>query len=362
LRLGLVVYGSLKTISGGYLYDRKLVEYLRRQGDEVEVISVPWHSYSRALLDNLSPTLLERLSAASFDLLLQDELVHPSLFRLNYRLRRRVSYPQVAIVHHLRCCEVRPAWQNGLYRRVERQYLASMDGFIFISQATKAAVENLAGGDRPAVLAQPGGDNVPGDASWEEVLKRAVAPGSFRIIFVGNLIPRKGLHTLLQALASLPGKDWLLTVVGNPEFDPPYARSIRRQIDILGLADRVTLLGTLVGEELGRHLQQSHLLAVPSSYEGFGIVYLEARRFGLPVIAGDAGGPKEIVRHGVDGFLAPPGDAAALARCLKALLENRDLLVQMSLAALAAAASQPTWESSAAKVRQFLRGFHQGQL
>jgi glycosyltransferase involved in cell wall biosynthesis len=362
LRLGLVVYGSLETVSGGYLYDRKLVQYLRRRGDEVEIISVPWRPYSRALLNNLSPALLERLSAASFDLLLQDELAHPSLFRLNYRLRRRVSYPLVAIVHHLRCCEARPAWQNFLYRQVERQYLTSVDGFIFISQATQAAVQSLAGGGWPAVVAPPGGDNVPGGISQDEVLKRAAAPGSLRIIFVGNLIPRKGLHTLLRALASLPEKDWLLTVVGNPDFDPPYARSIRGQINALGLSDRVRLLGTLIGEELGRHLQQSHLLAVPSSYEGFGIVYLEARRFGLPVIAGDAGGPKEIIRHGVDGFLAPPGDAAALARCLKSLLENRDLLVQMSLAALAAAASQPTWEGSAAMVRKFLLGFHQRQL
>ena len=65
MHLGLVVYGSLETVSGGYLYDRKLVEHLESCGDEVEVISVPWRPYGRALLDNLSPALFERLSRAA---------------------------------------------------------------------------------------------------------------------------------------------------------------------------------------------------------------------------------------------------------------------------------------------------------
>lgn len=357
MRLGLVIYGSLKTVSGGYLYDRKLLQYLQGRGDEVEVISIPWRPYGRALLDNFSPTLFERLSRASCQLLLQDELAHPSLYRLNYRLRRRVSYPLVAIVHHLRCCESRPPWQNFLYRQVERQYLTSVDGFICNSRATQSEVERLVGPGRPLLVAPPGGDNLPGGVSREEVLQRAQTPGSLRIIFVGNLIPRKQLQTLLDALASMPEQDWTLTVVGSPELDPPYAGAIQRQIAALRLAGRVTLPGAITGRDLADHLRQSHLLAVPSSYEGFGIVYLEAMRFGLPVIAGDAGGPREIVSHGVNGFLVPPGDVAALARCLKSLLDNRDLLARMSLAALTSSASQPTWEGSAARVRDFLVNF-----
>ena len=105
-------------------------------------------------------------------------------------------------------------------------------------------------------------------------------------------------------------------------------------------------------------MRQSHLLAVPSSYEGFGIVYLEAMHFGLPVIAGVAGGATEIVNHGVNGLLVPPGDATALARYLASLLPDRDLLVRLSLAALTHSASHPTWEDSAGRVREFLQAFY----
>jgi hypothetical protein len=85
VRLGLVIYGSLDTISGGFLYDRRLVDYLRRRGEEVEIISLPWRSYARHIFDNCSLEHLRRLTRTPVDALLQDELCHPSLFWRNRR-------------------------------------------------------------------------------------------------------------------------------------------------------------------------------------------------------------------------------------------------------------------------------------
>src|SRR5512143_3227650 len=104
MRVGLVIYGSLETLSGGYLYDRQLVEYLRGCGDTVDVISLPRGNYARHLADNLSHNPWRRLQS-SFDVLLQDELSHPSLLRLNRQLHGRVAYPIISIVHHLRSSE-----------------------------------------------------------------------------------------------------------------------------------------------------------------------------------------------------------------------------------------------------------------
>ena len=80
-----------------------------------------------------------------------------------------------------------------------------------------------------------------------------------------------------------------------------------------GLGERVRLLDTVTPAELIGLLESHHCLAVPSFYEGFGIVYIEAMRFGAPVIASTAGAIPEVVADGREGFLVPPGDADALA-------------------------------------------------
>ena len=76
-------------------------------------------------------------------------------------------------------------------------------------------------------------------------MARATAPGPFNLIFVGNLIPRKELHTLLAALASLPHDDWRLTVAGSLKMDAAYVEAIRQQIKDAGLGPQVSLLGAL---------------------------------------------------------------------------------------------------------------------
>ncbi|MEJ2093103.1 MAG: glycosyltransferase family 4 protein, partial [Syntrophobacterales bacterium] len=355
MRVALVLYGDLDFISGGFLYDRMLVDYLRRQGEEVEIISLSWRSYPGGLLDNLSPVLKRRLENIRADVILQDELAHPSLFWLNRTLRGPGWPPLVAIVHHLRCSEARPSWQNRLYSLVERRYLASVSGFIFNSRATQESVKALVGRDKPSVLALPAANRFTVSLTQEDLAARAREPGPLRLLFLGNVIPRKGLHTLLEALARVPREGWRLTVVGGLEVDRAYVQQMQRQIDGAGLRRQVEFTGILEEEGLASRLAQSQVLAVPSSYEGYGIVYLEGMAFGLPALATTAGGAQEIITSGRDGFLIAPGDAGALAEQIRTLGDDRDLLLKMSLNAQARFAAHPTWEDAGAATHQFLR-------
>lgn len=354
MKIGLLIYGSLDLVTGGFLYDRLLVDYLRSRGDEVEVVSLPWPSYRRGLLDNCSKLFKQRLEGLHCDVLLQDELVHPSFFRFNRKLRRRLDCPFVSLVYHLRSNEAHPPWRRRFYRWVEGKYLRTMDGYVCISRAIKGDVEKLAGNGRPLIVAQGGGNRLPGSVTQEEIAARALAPGPLEIVFIANLIPRKELHTLLAALARVPQAGWRLTVAGSLTMDAAYVEEIRRQMEQEGLTDRVDLLGTLDSRELAGLLARSHVLAVPSSYEAFGIVYLEGMGFGLPAIASTAGGAKEIINAGKDGFLVAPGDAQALAGHLERLMLDRGLLLEMSLAAQANFARHPTWEESLSSIHQFL--------
>jgi glycosyltransferase involved in cell wall biosynthesis len=355
VHIGLIIYGSLDTLTGGYLYDRQLVAQLRRQGDGVDIISLPWRTYGRHLVDNLSRDLFRRLRRAPFDALLQDELNHPSLCWLNQRLRRHVRYPIVSIVHLLRCSEPRPPWQNWLYRWVERRYLMGLDGLIFNSQTTQAAVEQLLGSGAPGVVAYPGGDHLPPTLTPQQIEARAQQPGPLRLLFVGNLTPVKGLHTLLSALSLVPQDLWCLTVVGSLTMDPGYVDGVRRQIAKAGCQDRVRFLGVRPNAEVGTHLTQHQVLAVPSLYEAFGIAYLEAMGFGLPVIGSTAGAAGELITHAEHGFLVDPGDVATLAHHIRTLQHDRERLKRMSLAAHRRAREHPTWAACAGRVRGLLQ-------
>jgi glycosyltransferase involved in cell wall biosynthesis len=355
MKIGLIIYGRLQTLSGGYLYDRKLVEYLQDQGDMVEIISLPWEGYGRHLLHNFWFAFGEQLRQAEFDILLQDELNHPSLFWLNGRLRGQVPYPIISIVHHLRCSEVRPRWQNWLYRLVERRYLASVDGFVFNSQTTRQVVQSLVGESQPHLVAFPAGDRFQPAITRQQLEARAYQPGPLGLLFVGNLIERKGLHFLLATLAGLPQADWRLDVVGETGVSPRYTQRIQQLITQHGLNNNVTLHGPLSDETLSQKMWQSHLLVVPSSYEGFGIVYLEGMSFGLPAIAGRGGAAHEIITEGVDGFLLDgEEDTAVLRYHLHTLQYNRPLLAQMSLAACQRFQLHPTWLQSMSQIRSFL--------
>jgi glycosyltransferase involved in cell wall biosynthesis len=284
MRIGLIIYGSLDTLTGGYLYDRIVVEGLERLGHEVEVISLAGGSYLRRLGHGLSSDLCRRLLAGRFDILLQDELCHPSLFWVNQRLRRLHGPPLVAIVHHLMCREPRPWWQNRLLALVERRYLASVDGFIFNSKTTGKTVTALVGEHRPHVVAYPAGDRFGSPLSADSISQRAHQPGPLQLLFLGIVIPRKGLLPLLSALAGVDRELWRLTVVGSLDFDPAHAAAVREQVDQLGLADSVQFIGPCSDDRLVEIMRASHLFCMPYAYEGFGIALLEAMAFGLPAI------------------------------------------------------------------------------
>ncbi len=243
MRIGLIIYSDLNTLSGGYLYDRMLVDQLRKGGDEVEIISLPWRNYVRHLGDNLHRrALLDRCRSLKPDLLLQDELNHPSLAWSNRWLRAQLDIPLISIVHHLRADETHPAWLTPLYRTVESSYVNSVDGFIFNSRNTRRAVTRLLTRPRPGVVAYPAADHLdpPPTArvvKWVE--RRSREPRPLRVLAVGNVIERKNLHTLIDALARLPGETWRLVIAGDLDIDPVYVRRLQNLIASKGLSQSV---------------------------------------------------------------------------------------------------------------------------
>lgn len=354
MRVGLLIYGDLDSQSGGYLYDRKLVTYLQQQGDSVEVISLPHRPYWQELCTRHN---VKELVKTKLDVLIQDELVHPSVFRTNISLRQRTGIPVVGLVHLFSAYAQQPLYRAWLYRYIERCYLQSLDGLILNSRNSLNQASELIGDGLlpPHVVAVPAGNNFD-DLKIPDSSRPALASGPLKILCVGNVISQKGVHVLLKALHSLPPQDFQLTIAGRLDMEPNYVKDIETAIQRLRLQQQVSMIGPLNSEQLAGIYQSHHIFVLPSVNEAYGIVYVEAQQFGLPVIGTTAGGAGEIIEHGNNGYLITPGDSTALAGLLGTLNKDRELLQALGANALQAYRQHPVWEDTGRTIRAFLLG------
>ena len=147
----------------------------------------------------------------------------------------------------------------------------------------------------------------------------APLPEGSAVLFVGRLEPRKGLSVLVKALPALLRRrpDAFLVVVGDgPERD--VVRRLPQE-----MRERVLMEGRVPDDALPSYHAGADVFCAPAvGGEGFGIVLVEAMAAGLPVVASDIPGYREVVRDGAEGVLVPPGDPEALAAAIAALLDD----------------------------------------
>jgi glycosyltransferase involved in cell wall biosynthesis len=161
-----------------------------------------------------------------------------------------------------------------------------------------------------------------------EILSSPVDDRPKRFIAVGRLAPQKRFDRLIRAFARISSAlpDWRLDIFG----EGGEAGKLQKIIAESFLSDRVTLRGqsTLINKEL----VNSSVFVLPSEFEGFGIVVIEAKMAGLPTIAyANCAGPNELVRHNVDGLLSQPDEEGEnLAAAMVALATNEDRRVGMA--------------------------------
>jgi len=166
---------------------------------------------------------------------------------------------------------------------------------------------------------------------WQQaILNAPLQEERPRILCVAHLYPRKRVDTLLRAFARLK-MDVELRIVGiGPE--KPRLENLALA---LGTHGRVRFLGQVPFNELVAEYRNATVFALPTSQEGFGIVFLEAMASSLPIIAGEGGAVPEVVEAGVSGLLVEPDDDAGVSDALTRVLTDRDLRVSLSQAGLA---------------------------
>jgi len=142
-------------------------------------------------------------------------------------------------------------------------------------------------------------------------------------VSIGRLVPRKGYDILLKAWQNIP--DAKLVIIGNG----PLKAELAQHIQEYGLTDRVQLLGQVDEQQKLQILLIADMYVSAAQHEGFGIVFLEAMHAGLPIIAANDGGQTDFLTDGEHAFLLPPHDFRAISRAVIALIQNKELRIQM---------------------------------
>lgn len=336
MALAFIVPGALDQRTGGYLFDRHIVDGLRAAGRAVALSELeggfpePDDAARRAAATALAgladgaAAVIDGLALAAFADCLPAEAA---------RLRL------VGFVHHPLALETGlPLERREALALAEARLLPLLRGVLCPSGVTAWHMGEYGVAPERVLVTPPG-------TARPAVLRAARREGKLRLLCVAAVSPRKGHLLLIEALAALADRPWRLTCIGSLTRDRATALALEQAIARHGLGERVELAGEWPPERLDAAYAEADLFILPSYHEGYGMAFAEALAHGLPIVGTTAGAIPETVPADA-AMLVPPGDRAALVRALGQVLDNGALRARLAAAAAKAGAALPDWPQS----------------
>jgi len=321
----------------------------RRSSEGIDVRIVAAHDLSRLVGGQFAVgPAVWRVLPAEIDRLAPDVIIthslhfHSSIAAAFFARRRGVPLVTTVHVAGLDALPLSVRFPASLYERsIGRWILSRSDRVIAVSESAREHAQSL--GARPdRVVVIPNGVDVELFHPVEPTVDQVGPQRPLRVVFVGRLIANKGARLALDAFALLKerGCRFSAVVVG----DGPLGPSLRDAVRSLGLEGAVTFTGAIVG--VVRELRDADVLIRPSMTEGMSLAVLEAMACGLPVVATDVPGNRDLVRDGENGVLVPYGQPEALAGALERLASDAALRDRLGRAARQTALDH-SWDDTA---------------
>ena len=332
--INLVIPGPPDTRTGGFIYDARVADGLRRARRMGELLSLG-PGYPEAESGRLETDIAALGARKRPGVTVIDGLCFTALSAR--RGHRPWPAPTVALVHHPLCDETGlPDTDRRALFDAERQALATACGCIVTSGATGRRLADFGCGPGSVRVVPPGLDR-------PDAVPVRDGAGPVRLLCVANLIPRKGHDVLLEALAGLAHLDWRLDLVG-PAPDRAWAARIAGTAARHPAAARIRIHREV--DDPSGFYRRSDVFVLASRHEGFGMALAEAMAFGLPVLSCRAGAISDTVPADA-GILVHPDDPAAFAAALSRLITDARLRSRLGTAGRAASRQFADWDATA---------------
>lgn len=304
----LIVAGDPAQLTGGYVYDARVVTALREHGWPVEVIGLegrfpePDTTAKKALENALAArpegahVIIDGLAMGGLPDVLE---AHAQRLRLT------------ALVHHPLADETGlGAAERERFLISETRALSAVHNVIVTSPFTARRLADFQVGPERLHVVEPG------------VMRAAPARGNAevpRLLCVATVTPRKGHDVLVEALATLTDLSWTCDCIGGLDRAPAHVERVKSRIAAHGLEERIHLLGERPADALDEAYHASDIFVLPSHYEGYGMVVSEALAHALPVVTTTGGALAHTLPDDA-GLKVPAGDITALAGALREML------------------------------------------
>jgi len=291
------------------------------------------------------------------------EIVHANTAWAGFALAKSLgATPLVYTCHNPLWPEERVHAQERVVRLVEGYTMKRSAAVVALNNTMKRSIVAKAGVDEAKVVVVPNGVDTeffrPG-VPVDDVAERFGLEGKRVVLFVGRVTYGKGVHILLKAFSALAKRyPNLKLVAAGPLSDrfgeegvSEYARALMAYAEGSLPKDSYVFTDAVDRETLRKLYSAAYVCVLPSYFEAFGMVLVEAMASGCPVVGSNAGGIPEIIVDGYNGFLFRRGDYTDLASKLETLLEDESLRNAMSINARRYAVERFSWQAVALKMK-----------
>lgn len=338
--------GPLETRTGGYIYDLRIVDGLRRRGWLVHVLeldtSFPYPTPAAlqhaervlAAVDGGSVVIIDSLALGAMP-----EIVVCEASRL--RLVALVHQPLAAAIGLDASTAAR--FEEGERRALGAAALVVVTGKAAVPLIAKYGIE-----PNRVVVVEPGTDPAP-LARGSRVTADNGPARTLELLTVATLTQGKGHELMLTALGATQDVLWRLTCAGSLTRDPATAGRVRAKVASLGMGDRVSLVGDLDRSALANAYDRADLFVLATQQETYGMAVAEALAHGLPVVSTRAGAIPDLVGDDA-GLIVPVGDVLAFTDALSRVLRDHHLRATLAEGARRRRDLLPTWDDACTRM------------